>query len=121
VSCVILNAAHPRRLAGGEAALAEVDAALATPAAEAALGSLGGPAGPLPAAVVRKASEWSQVRGELTDRYRTELERRIPLPLVEVPYVFAERFGMPELERVAAHLKPILEDLPEGPGAGAKP
>ena len=118
LSCVILNAAHPRRLPGGEGALAEVDAALASPAGEAALRSLGQPGPALAPAVVRKASEWSQVRGELTDRYRAELERRIPLPLIEVPYVFAERFGMPELERVATHLQPILEALPE-PGARA--
>lgn len=108
LAALVLNGAHPRRVAAGEAALAEVDAALAAASGQAALASVGADA---PA--VRRASELSQTRAELTDRYRAELDRRLPLPRVEVPHLFAEKFGLPELEQVASILEPALAALPE--------
>lgn len=113
-SCLVLNGAFPRRVQGAEAA--ELEVALATPAGAKALHALlGGRVDDAEArAALLRASEWSQVRGGLTERYRGELKSRVGLPMVELPYVFAEQFGMNELEQVATCLGEALEAPPVG-------
>lgn len=117
MSCLILNAAYPRRLQ--EAPLEAVDAALRTPAGTAALDELfGGRLEPAAArAALLQAAERNQVRGELTERYREELRARVALPLLELPHVFAEQFGFAELEQVATCLGEALEAAEVGTGA----
>lgn len=60
------------------------------------------------------ALRYARERAGLTDRYRGELTRQIDLPLLEVPFLFAEQFGFAELERVAAHLETALGLGPAG-------
>lgn len=114
LSCVVLNGAYPRRLQG--ASPAEVEAALAAPAGEAALHALtAGRLAPEAArAALLRAAERDQVRGALTEHYRGELRSRMALPLLELPYVFAERFGFAELEQVAACLGDALRPAEAG-------
>jgi anion-transporting ArsA/GET3 family ATPase len=110
LSALVLNGAHPRRVQG--AGLEQVEADLRTPGAQAAaMALLGERLDPAAArAALLRAAEWSQVRGALTEKYRAELRARVKLPLVELPYVFAEQFGFAELEQVAACLGDALED-----------
>lgn len=115
MSCLVLNAAFPRRLQ--EASVEQVDAALASPPGAAALHALFGGRLDAPGAraALLAAAERNQVRGALTERYREELKTRVALPLLELPHVFAEQFGFAELEQVAACLGDALE--PVGTGA----
>jgi anion-transporting ArsA/GET3 family ATPase len=108
LSCLILNAAFPRRVQGAEPS--DLGAAFSTPAGEGALRALlGGRVGASEArASLLRAAEWSQVRGALTERYRGELNARVGLPLLELPSIFAEQFGFAELEQVAACLGEAL-------------
>jgi anion-transporting ArsA/GET3 family ATPase len=123
LSCLLLNGAAPRRVEG--AGLPEVAAALDDPRGEAALRALF--EGRVSAAAGRdallRASEWSQVRGALTERYRSELRARVALPLVELPYIFSEQFGFAELEQMAGCLDDALAapSAPTTPGVGTTP
>ena len=110
LSGVVLNAAAPARFDAASAA------ALPAALAGAPLGPLAGAlfgdpavepgAGAATSEVLARAAAWSQVRAETTARYRDELRARIPdLPLVEVPFVFAEQFATTELEQVALLLE----------------
>lgn len=108
LSCLVLNAAAPRRLQG--ASLEQLEAALTTAPAAAALHDLFGGRldGPAARAALLRAAERSQVRGALTEHYREELRARVALPLLELPQLFAEQFGFAELEQVAACLGDAL-------------
>lgn len=103
---VILNAAAPDRFVGQE----PPQDLGADPAARAALEAIVG-AEVSPEEVSRalaNAAEVGQSRAQLTKRYRDELRERIRVPLVEVPYVFSEAFGLPQLERLATILEERL-------------
>lgn len=107
---VVLNQVYPERL--GEDALARADEVLAGEGAERALATLLGegrdPA--LGRAAVREAASYSHDRRAMTERYREQLRAAIDLPLYEVPHVFAEAFGLSELERVSRELARALGD-----------
>lgn len=105
LAAVILNAVPPRRLDGDDPAPAT--AALQGPAGRAALGRLLGDAEAARRAVT-EAVRWSVERRALAERYREELRERVPLPLLEVPHLFAESFGFAELELVAGALDRAL-------------
>ncbi|MGE0711917.1 MAG: ArsA family ATPase [Planctomycetota bacterium] len=106
LEAVVLNAVAPDRL--GE--LEELEPVLAAPAARVALGALvGAEAAPeLTSTALGVAAEYGASRARLAARYREELRTRIALPLIEVPYVFAESFGYGQLEQVARVLEESL-------------
>jgi len=105
LAAVVLNAAFPARFPPEQ--IGEVEAAAGSPAARAALDGLAPAAEG--AAPLRRAAERSAQRSELTARYAGVLRERVDLPLLELPYVYAERFGYAELEQVAGHLAAALE------------
>jgi anion-transporting ArsA/GET3 family ATPase len=109
---LFLNAVFPEKFSPEEAR--EIEALATAPerlraTARAAFGSAGEGAGPGLATAARFAIE----RGALSAKYRKEVRERIDLPAVEVPYLFGERFGFAELERVAAIIESTI--------AGARP
>ena len=108
IAGVVLNAVPPLRFGRGD--LDSVDAALEEPSVQAGLEALVGEGQPaaLRESVVRAAT-YSCERRELADLYRQELRKRVNLPVIELPYVFAESFGLLELEALAGVLKGALE------------
>lgn len=101
LACVVLNAVFPDYLPGAETGSEQV---LHGPAGRAALGALGLE----PGLDLSAAAQWARERAGLSARYRAELVQKIHLPLLEVPFLFAEQFGFAELERVTAHLSRAL-------------
>ncbi len=102
---LFLNTVFPERLSADEAR--ELDAApegALDDAARAAFGAEGAGA----ASGLRAAVHFERERAALTSRYRKEVRERIDLPCVEVPYIFTERFGFAEVERVARIIEPLL-------------
>jgi len=101
---VVLNQAHPERLADEPATPAL--AAAGEPALAALLGD-----GAPPDAVVEALDEArgrARARAELTRRYGDQLRAAVDLPVVELPRLFARSFGLAELEQVAAALAAVL-------------
>jgi anion-transporting ArsA/GET3 family ATPase len=47
-------------------------------------------------------------RLELQDDMRAELSRQLPLPIVELPEIYAEHFGPDELSQLADHVEVVL-------------
>jgi len=89
---LFLNRMHAGGLAAADAAALERAAAS------------GRAAKPLLAAVAARAREeigWS----ELNARHRARLVAAVALPLIELPFVFAEEFGPAEVRTLAARLK----------------
>ncbi len=107
---VVLNQVYPQR-ASAEA-LAQAEAELAGEPAARALGALLG-SGEVAAGrtAVLEAVRYSADRRAMTERYREQLRGAIDLPLIEVPHVFAESFGMAELEVVTASVVRALDEL----------
>ena len=98
LSGLVLNAAFPQRFAPAQLEQVEV---LAGSAPGQAVGAVVGGS----AEALLEAARYSAQRGALTERYRDQLRERVDdVPLFEVPYVFAERFGRAQLEQVAGHL-----------------
>ncbi len=96
---LFLNSVFPERLTEGEAREIEaLEPAALEPAARAAFGESGAPA----AAGLRAAVRFERERAALSARYRKEVRDRIDLPAIEVPYLFTDRFGFAEVERVAS-------------------
>jgi anion-transporting ArsA/GET3 family ATPase len=101
---LFLNGVFPERLAPAESQELEAlpDAELG-PAARAAFGDPGVASG------LREAVRFERERVALSSRYRKEVRDRIDLPAIEIPYVFTERFGLGELERVASVIEAEIE------------
>ncbi len=101
VTHLFLNQAFPERLSDQEASeLETLDPAELGPAAQAAFGDARAQAG------LREAVRFERERAAMTSHYRAQIRARIDLPVVEIPFIFAERFGLGEMERVAT----IIED-----------
>lgn len=81
-----LNGLYPQRFSGGERERLERAAAGASPAATAAL-----------AAALAEAHRAGAQR-----RHLARLGELVPVPVSELPFLFAPRLGAPELERLAA-------------------
>jgi hypothetical protein len=106
---VFLNAVFPERFSPQEASAIDLLAREPRPfdlAAQAAFGAAAASSGPALLAATRYAVQ----RGALTSHYRKELRARIDLPLVEIPYLFVESFGLREVEHVAQ----VIERGPGG-------
>jgi anion-transporting ArsA/GET3 family ATPase len=117
LGCVVLNGAHADRCSAEQ-----VEALAASPAAAAAVRSLvgatagsGAEAGALDdgaiAAALTRAGSRSVSQRQLTERYAAQLRAEVALPLLEVPHLATESFGMDDLKRIANHLATLL---PEG-------
>ena len=102
---VVLNGAVPARIEGNS--LEAVEALVQEAPAQAAFESMVG-RGDAAADALRTAATYSRARRELTERYAAELRAKVDLPLVEVPYLFTESFGFPELEQVSESLAASL-------------
>jgi len=100
---IVLNAVAPDRFGQDEAP--EVEPVLAEAPAQAALSAVLGGESEGAATALATAAEYSSSRARLSAHYRQQLKARIRLPLIEVPYVFAEAFRFPQLERVAGLLE----------------
>lgn len=110
---LFLNAVFPERFSGDEAH--EVERLAGDPAALAATARQAfGPEGEAGAPGLVSAARFALERGALSARYRKEVRERIDLPLVEVPYLFGERFGFAELERIAGLIEGSLAGTPAG-------
>jgi len=95
---LFLNSVFPERLSLDEAREVEsLSQEALLPAANAAFGAANGGA----ASGLREAVRFERERGALSAHYRKEVRERIDLPAIEIPYIFTERFGLRELERVA--------------------
>lgn len=96
---LFLNSVYPERLSDAEARELEgLAPSVLEPAARAAFGEAGAQAASGLGAAVRFERE----RAALSARYRKEVRDRIDLPVVELPYLFTERFGFAEVERMAS-------------------
>jgi anion-transporting ArsA/GET3 family ATPase len=101
---VVLNAISPERFTETP----DVEPILADPQGSAALEVLVGARVEAAVSALTEAADYSAARARMTARYRSELEERVDLPLVEVPHVFSELFGFTQLQRVADSLERAL-------------
>jgi len=53
------------------------------------------------AARAREEGGWTRVNA----RYRARLSREVDMPIIEIPYLFSERFGLDEVEEIAACIR----------------
>jgi len=95
---LFLNSVFPERVTESEARdLDALDDAALVPAAQAAFGAEAAGA----ASGLRAAVRFERERAALSLRYAKEVSDRIDLPVVEVPYLFTDRFGFAQVERIA--------------------
>lgn len=104
---LVLNMAFPDRF-GGEAP--DLEHLLGSEAGARALTRLLGPSADTPAAVA--AVRASCARGTRTRGYARELAEGTGQPVAEVPFVYAEHFGLEELTQVEDTLARALEATP---------
>ena len=92
---VVLNACHERRFSEAE------EAEVLRLAAEGASGRL---ERGVPLAGALRAARRHLRRAKLTRFYQARLKRRLPLPLVSLPYLFREALGPDDLRELAGRL-----------------
>jgi anion-transporting ArsA/GET3 family ATPase len=115
---IFLNAVFPERFTADDVReLEKLDGheELVRKAARAAFG----PDGEVAAPSLVNAARFAAERGALSARYRREVRERIDLPAIEVPYLFTERFGFREVERVAGIIENTLGGVRAPKGAVA--
>lgn len=106
LDAVIVNALYPERFAAQDAS--DLERALSR---------------------IRAASSRAALKAALSENTRTVTQREqvsrlrdaLELPLIELPYLFAEQIGPPELERLADQLEPALLDSEGAAGANGHP
>jgi anion-transporting ArsA/GET3 family ATPase len=105
LDAVVVNALYPERFTGDEAA--ELEHALAR---------------------VRASSSRAALRAALSENARaatqrdqvTRLRETLGMPLIELPYLFAEQIGRIELERLADRLEPAIAGTATQPATNGR-
>jgi hypothetical protein len=100
LDAVVVNARYPERFTPGErTTLAAARGRADSPLADAALG----------------AALSEQVRAAAQTEQLGRLRRGLGMPLIELPYLFAEQLGVPELELLANALHAALPEPSPAP------
>jgi anion-transporting ArsA/GET3 family ATPase len=60
---------------------------------------------------VLECARYMEARRSMQDEYLERIRTRIPLPRVEIPYVFAEDFGYDAVARIADHVEREVEGI----------